>query len=67
MYHTGDQYFWADRVEKLGIGIGVRKLNVKNLVKALETATGDEVMIKKSKLIGEQIRSVSQDLPCFRG
>ncbi|KAG0148770.1 hypothetical protein CROQUDRAFT_669638 [Cronartium quercuum f. sp. fusiforme G11] len=64
----GDQYFWADRVERLGIGIGLRKMTVKNLCKALETATGDEVMIKKAKLMGEQIKAesgVSKAVECI--
>ncbi|KAH9824138.1 family 1 glycosyltransferase [Melampsora americana] len=55
----GDQYFWADRVEKLGIGIGLKKMNVKSLSKALEIGTKDEVMIKKAKMIGELIRAES--------
>ncbi|EGF97640.1 family 1 glycosyltransferase [Melampsora larici-populina 98AG31] len=55
----GDQYFWADRVEKLGIGLGLKKMNVKSLCKALEIGTKDEVMIKKAKMIGELIRSES--------
>ncbi|KAI8458720.1 hypothetical protein BY996DRAFT_6410683 [Phakopsora pachyrhizi] len=53
----GDQYFWAERVETLGIGAGLRKMSVKNLSQALINATTDEVQIKKAKLVGEQIRS----------
>ncbi|KAI6133292.1 hypothetical protein EDD16DRAFT_1531005 [Pisolithus croceorrhizus] len=48
----GDQFFWADRVEALGIGTSVRKLTVENLKDALK-------QIDRARLVGEQIRSVS--------
>ena len=54
----GDQFFWADRVEALGIGSGVRKLTVENLAEAFVTATTDQRQISRAKLVGEQIRSV---------
>lgn len=54
----GDQFFWADRVEALGIGAGVRKLTVDALKDALITATTDKKQIDRAKLIGEQIRKV---------
>ncbi|KAH9081951.1 hypothetical protein EDB83DRAFT_2503137 [Lactarius deliciosus] len=53
----GDQFFWADRVEALGIGTGVRKLTVENLAEALVAATTDQRQIARAKLVGEQIRS----------
>jgi hypothetical protein len=53
----GDQFFWADRVEALGVGSGVRKLTVDNLADALRTATSDVKQIDRAKLVGEQIRS----------
>lgn len=53
----GDQFFWADRVEALGIGTSVRKLTVENLKDALVTATTDQKQIDRAKLVGEQIRS----------
>jgi hypothetical protein len=53
----GDQFFWADRVEALGIGTGVRKLTVDNLKDALISATTDQKQIDRAKLVGEQIRS----------
>ncbi|KAH9044774.1 hypothetical protein EDB85DRAFT_2070865 [Lactarius pseudohatsudake] len=53
----GDQFFWADRVEALGIGTGVRKLTVDNLAEALVAATTDQRQIARAKLVGEQIRS----------
>ena len=55
----GDQFFWADRVEALGIGSAVRKLTVNSLRDALVAATTDVKQIERAKVIGEQIRSVS--------
>jgi len=55
----GDQFFWADRVEALGVGSGVRKLTVAALTDAFITATTDSKQINRAKLLGEQIRSVS--------
>ncbi|KAG5653494.1 hypothetical protein H0H81_012703 [Sphagnurus paluster] len=53
----GDQLFWADRVEALGVGSGVRKLTVSALTDALISATTDIKQIDRAKLLGEQIRS----------
>ncbi|KZT52776.1 glycosyltransferase family 1 protein [Calocera cornea HHB12733] len=53
----GDQFFWADRVEALGIGSSVRKLTVDNLTDALRSATTDERQISRAKLVGQKIRS----------
>jgi sterol 3beta-glucosyltransferase len=55
----GDQFFWADRVEALGVGSGVRKLTVESLTDALRAATTDTKQIDRAKLVGEQIRAVS--------
>jgi sterol 3beta-glucosyltransferase len=55
----GDQFFWSDRVEALGIGSGVRKLTVENLTAALVAATTDMKQISRAKVIGQTIRSVS--------
>ena len=55
----GDQFFWADRVEALGVGTGVRKLTVDSMAEALIAATTDHKQIDRAKLVGEQIRSVS--------
>ncbi|KAG6844274.1 hypothetical protein H0H87_008223 [Tephrocybe sp. NHM501043] len=54
----GDQLFWADRVEALGVGSGVRKLTVASLTDALLAATTDVKQIDRAKLLGEQIRNV---------
>ncbi|KAG9314605.1 glycosyltransferase family 1 protein [Chiua virens] len=53
----GDQFFWADRVEALGIGTGVRKLTVDTLSQALVLATTDPKQIERARQVGEQIRS----------
>ena len=52
----GDQFFWADRVEVLGVGSGMRKLTQDHLTAALKTATTDEKQIRKAKALGEEIR-----------
>ena len=59
----GDQFFWADRVEALGIGTAVRKLTVQSLTEALVSATHDPRQIERAKAVGEQIRSVRFHLP----
>ncbi|CAH6722055.1 sterol 3-beta-glucosyltransferase [[Candida] jaroonii] len=51
----GDQFFYASRVEEIGVGISLRKLNSKSLSKALLTATTDIKMIEKAKKVSEQI------------
>jgi len=53
----GDQFFWADRVEALGVGTGVRKLTVSALSDALVSATSDPKQIARAKTIGEHIRA----------
>ncbi|KAI0757283.1 hypothetical protein C8Q80DRAFT_1265234 [Daedaleopsis nitida] len=53
----GDQFFWADRVEALGIGAAVRKLTVDTLSQALHEVTTNQKLIDRAKLIGEQIRA----------
>ncbi|KAJ7770865.1 glycosyltransferase family 1 protein [Mycena maculata] len=53
----GDQFFWADRVEALGVGTGVRKLTVDTLTEALVLATTDVKQIDRARLIGEEIRA----------
>ncbi|KAL1640092.1 Sterol 3-beta-glucosyltransferase [Diplodia intermedia] len=52
----GDQYFFASRVEDLGVGVHIKKLNVGALSRALWTATHDDRMITKARLVGEKIR-----------
>jgi hypothetical protein len=54
----GDQFFWADRVEALGIGSGVRRMTVDELSAALVNATTDFKQIARAKAIGKAIQSV---------
>lgn len=53
----GDQFFYAFRVEEIGVGIALRKLNGKSLAKALKVATSDIKMIEKAKRVSEKIRN----------
>lgn len=52
----GDQFFFGARVEDLGVGICMRKLQGPMLAKTLREATHDQRMIDKANLLGEQIR-----------
>jgi len=54
----GDQFFFGSRVEDLGVGIFLRKLNVSVFSRALWEASHSERMIIKAKVLGEQIRKV---------
>lgn len=54
----GDQFFWADRVEALGVGTGVRKLTASALSDALVSATTDPKQIARAKTIGAEIKAV---------
>jgi len=54
----GDQFFFGSRVEDLGVGICMKKLNVSVFSRALWEATHSERMIVKARALGEQIRSV---------
>lgn len=51
----GDQFFYANRVEDIGVGVALKKLNVKSLSKALKEVTTNNRMIQKAKDIGELI------------
>ncbi|KAL4942455.1 hypothetical protein BDV06DRAFT_211804 [Aspergillus oleicola] len=53
----GDQFFFGNRVEDLGVGICMKRLNVSFFSRALWTATHDERMIVRAKRLGERIRS----------
>ena len=54
----GDQFFFGSRIEDLGVGICLKKLNVSLFSRALWEATHSQRMVTKAKLLGEQIRSV---------
>ncbi|KAH3680236.1 hypothetical protein WICMUC_000417 [Wickerhamomyces mucosus] len=53
----GDQFFYANRVEDIGAGISLKKLNVNTLSKALKAATTNQRIITKARQIGEKIRA----------
>ncbi|KAL3426134.1 udp-glucose:sterol glycosyltransferase [Phlyctema vagabunda] len=52
----GDQFFFGSRVEDLGVGILIRKVNVSVFARALWEASHSERMIAKAQVLGEQIR-----------
>ncbi|RCI13258.1 hypothetical protein L249_0618 [Ophiocordyceps polyrhachis-furcata BCC 54312] len=52
----GDQYFFASRVEDLGVGVWVKKWGTNSFGRALWEATRNERMIVKARVLGEQIR-----------
>ena len=59
----GDQFFFGSRLEDLGVGICMKKLNVSVFSRALWEATHSERMIIKAKVLGEQIRTVPSPTP----
>ncbi|KAI9318703.1 hypothetical protein BX666DRAFT_1855757 [Dichotomocladium elegans] len=52
----GDQRFWAQRMEELGVGVCVLKLTVDKLSDALVEITQNEALISKAKALGDTIR-----------
>ncbi len=61
----GDQFFFGSRVEDLGVGICMKKVNVSVFSRALWEATHSQRMITKARILGEQICKVSHT-PHFR-
>lgn len=55
----GDQFFFGSRIEDLGVGICMKKVNVSVFSRALWEATHSHRMITKARILGEQIRKVS--------
>lgn len=55
----GDQYFFAQRVEDLGVGIWLKKVNTSVFSRALWEATNSERMVIKARVLGQKIRKVS--------
>lgn len=54
----GDQFFFGSRVEDLGVGICLKKINVSLLSRAVWEACNSERMIIKARVLGEKIRQV---------
>lgn len=52
----GDQFFFGDRLEDLGVGICLKKWGVKTFSRALWEATHSDRMIVKARVLGESIR-----------
>ena len=59
----GDQFFFGSRVEDLGVGICMKKVNVSVFSRALWEATHSQRMINKARILGERIRKVSHSHP----
>lgn len=52
----GDQFFFGSRIEDLGVGTCMKKVNVSVFSRALWEATHSQRMISKAQTLGEQIR-----------
>jgi sterol 3beta-glucosyltransferase len=52
----GDQFFFASRVEDLGVGVCLRRLNQATFWRALRDATTDRRMVLAAKRLGDRIR-----------
>ncbi|KAH7390698.1 UDP-glucose:sterol glycosyltransferase [Pyrenochaeta sp. MPI-SDFR-AT-0127] len=52
----GDQYFFAQRVEDMGVGIWLKKINTSVFSRALWEVTNSQRMIVKAKVLGQKIR-----------
>ena len=56
--HFGDQFFWGNRVAKLGVGpepIPRKKLSVERLVQAISNAMNDKNMQERAMVLGAKI------------
>jgi sterol 3beta-glucosyltransferase len=53
----GDQFFWGDRIDNMGIGFCLKKLSADKLSDYLVKVTTDKKIIEKAALVGENIRS----------
>jgi len=57
---VGDQYAWAERVVKLGVGpqtSDIKKLTAEKLAEAIQIAITDSAMRARAATLGEKIRS----------
>jgi sterol 3beta-glucosyltransferase len=54
----GDQYFFASRVEDLGVGIWLKKINISVFTRALWEVSHNQRMIVKARVLGQKIRKV---------
>jgi sterol 3beta-glucosyltransferase len=56
----GDQFFFAQRVEDMGVGVWMKKINTSVFSRALWEVTNSQRMIVKAKVLGQKIRKVSR-------
>jgi len=56
----GDQFFFAQRIEDLDVGIWLKKVNTSVFSRALWEVTNNERYIGRAKRLGQRIRKVSQ-------
>ncbi|KAF5210727.1 Sterol 3-beta-glucosyltransferase [Clavispora lusitaniae] len=52
----GDQFFYASRVEDLGVGLALKKLNAKSLANALKSITTNTEFAMKAQAIAENMK-----------
>ncbi|USP79978.1 glycosyltransferase family 1 protein [Curvularia clavata] len=52
----GDQFFFAQRVEDMGVGVWLKKVNTSVFSRALWEVTNSQRMIMKAKVLGQKIR-----------
>lgn len=66
----GDQFFYALRVEDIGAGVALKKLNSSSLAYALKEVTTNKRMLDKARLIKDQIAAedgVQTAINCLYG
>lgn len=51
----GDQFFYASRIEDLGVGIALKNLNLKSLTKALKLITRETKYMEKAKAVAHSM------------
>jgi len=56
----GDQFFFAQRIEDLDVGIWLKKVNTSVFSRALWEVTNNERYIGRAKRLGQRIRKVSR-------
>jgi sterol 3beta-glucosyltransferase len=59
----GDQFFFAQRVEDMGVGVWIKKVNTSVFSRALWEVTNSQRMIVKAKVLGQKIRKVGAHTP----
>lgn len=51
----GDQFFYASRVEDMGVGMALKNLNTKSLTKALTTVTTEPKYREKAQIVAQHM------------